>query len=268
MTNLQQNAPTLSPRKVQLIWFGVPVVGLSLVSLLFAIAVLMPLWQTLQRDSQRLRELEALQAEVSLMRQQLRAQDIQEERALQQKDKLFRLIAGSGDLSTMLAVLDREAKASGVRLQLFEPQTAPPPKPAQPANPPAGDKPPAAATNPLEQAGLQPQTMLISVRGTYPQLLSFLQRLEALSVLVIQSNLQLESAAATGTPETPLPTPAAASANKPAEITMKLSLTLYGQPARPPANSGPPAAGAAPAPAATPAAPQGQAAPAGQAATP
>ncbi|MFM7085457.1 MAG: hypothetical protein ACKOXO_00440 [Cyanobium sp.] len=250
MTNLQQNAQILSPRTLQRLWFSVPVGAIGVATLMFAFAVLMPLWQTLQKDSQRLGELEVLRSEVSLMRQQLRAQDQQEEKALQQKDKLFRLIAGSGNISTILAVLDREAKLAGVQLDLVEPQAAAPPTPAPaqaPPPPPAGQQK-AEAPNALQLAGLQPQAMLISARGHYPELLAFLRRLESLSVLVIPSNLRLEGATAAAAP--------APGSGPAAEVTMKINLTLYGQP--------PQTGQAAPQAGATTGAPAGQAPAVGQ----
>ncbi|MFM7312746.1 MAG: hypothetical protein ACKO0M_06205 [Cyanobium sp.] len=234
MTNLQNNSQALSPQLLRRLWFGAPIAALSVVALILAASVLAPMWQALQRDSQRLKELEELETQVSLMRNQLRAQDIQQEKALEQKDKLFRLIAGSGDVSTMLAVLDREAKLTGVRLDLYEPQAAPAPPPPQgsaPPAPPAANQPQAAAPNPLQAAGLQPQAMVISVKGTYPQLLAFLRRLESLNVLVIQSDLKLEAPTASADRTRP----------GPQDVTMKLSLTLYG---KPPQAAGPNAAAA------------------------
>lgn len=216
MTNLQQSAPLLSPRVLRRLWFGLPLAAGSLLSVVVAAGVLVPQWRSLQADSQRLQELEDLQSQVLLMRQQLRTQDIQEETALRRKDKLFRLIAGGGDVSTVLAVLDREARATGVRLDLFEPQAA------AVAPPPAAGTPPAAAPappplSPLQQAGLRPYTMVIAAQATYPQLLAFQRRLESLNLLVIQNNVKLElPAQATG------PSPAQA-------VTMKFSITLYGQ---------------------------------------
>jgi type IV pilus assembly protein PilO len=224
MTNLQQGAPILSAQGLRRLWFAAPAAGLGVVSLVMAAAFLVPMWQTLQRDTTRLRQLEDLQMQVSLMRQQLRAQDIQQEKALLQRDKLLRMIAGSGDVSTLLAVLDREARASGVQLDLYEPQTAGEPTPA-PGAPPAGRnqaQPQAAqpAANPLETAGLQAQGMLISLRGPYPNLLTFLQRLESLNLLVIQSDLKLEAPPPSTDPKKP--------ASR--EVLMKLSLRVYGKP--------------------------------------
>ena len=258
MTNLQQGAPILSAQGLRRLWFAAPAAGLGVVSLVMAAAFLVPMWQTLQRDTTRLRQLEDLQMQVSLMRQQLRAQDIQQEKALLQRDKLLRMIAGSGDVSTLLAVLDREARASGVQLDLYEPQTAGEPTPA-PGAPPAGRnqaQPQAAqpAANPLETAGLQAQGMLISLRGPYPNLLTFLQRLESLNLLVIQSDLKLEAP------------PPSADPKKPAsqDVSMKLSLRVYGKPGNGEAEAGTPAAPGSTAPAApgAPAAQPGGATPA------
>ena len=257
MTNLQQGAPLLSPQGLRRLWFGAPAAALAVLSLVMAAAVLLPLWQTLQRDNRRLRELEDLQVQVSLVRQQLRAQDMQQEKALQQRDKLLRMIAGSGDVSTLLAVLDREAKEAGVRLDLYEPQTGGPPPPAQAAPAPAGggnpnQQPP---PNPLETAGLQPQGMLISLRGRYPNLLNFLRRLESLNLLVIQSDLRLEAPPASTDPKKPAAQ----------EVSMKLSLRVYGKPGSGEAQASPAAPGSTP-PATPPAAPGAPASPPGTAA--
>ena len=72
-----------------------------LFSLLLAVGVLMPLWQALQRDTERLQQLEQLATQVMMFRNQLRAEDIQEEKALEQKD----VVDG-------LAVMGLEAKSS------------------------------------------------------------------------------------------------------------------------------------------------------------
>ncbi len=219
MTNLQQGAPVLSAQSLRRLWFGAPAAALAVVALAMAATVLAPMWQALERDSTRLRELEDLQMQVSLMRQQLRAQDLQQEKALQQRDRLLQMIAGSGDVSTLLAVLDREAKAAGVQLDLYEPQAGGTPPPAQGA-PAAGGNQAQPPSNPLETAGLQAQGMLISLRGPYPSLLAFLQRLELLNLLVIQSDLRLEAPAASDDPKKP--------ASR--DVTMKLSLRVYGKP--------------------------------------
>lgn len=213
MTNLQQSAPILSPQALRRLWFGLPFGAGVLASVLVTAGLLVPQWRSLQADSQRLQELEQLQTQVLLMRQQLQARDLQEETALRQKDKLFRLIVGGGDVSTLIAALDREARAAGIRLDLYEPQSTPAATPAAAAPPPAT----APVPTPLQQAGLRPYTMVISAQGSYPQLLDFQRRLERLSVLVIQNNVRIE-----------LPAPSSGSTGS-QQVSMKFSLTLYGQ---------------------------------------
>jgi type IV pilus assembly protein PilO len=176
------------------------------------------------------------------------------EAAMASKAKIERLITGNGDLSTFLAMLDREAAATGVELTLFEPTQAaapaattapnapPPPAPAPGAPGAAPAAQGKAANDPLALQGLTLRTLLVSAKGSFPSLLSFLRRLEALNVLVVQSDLNLSlpddgpADGATGTRTT-------------GPVVMKLTLGLY---SRTPATAAPPAA-APPAPPATPA---------------
>lgn len=263
MTNLQQGTSRLSVSTLRLIWLILPAAVLGGLGLLVLLAGLLPLWATLQRDSQRLQELEQLRDQVTLMRGQLVATQENTEAAMASKAKIERLITGNGDLSTFLAMLDREAEASAVQLTLFEPTQAvaapgAPTGAAAPAAPPtaapAPGAPPVPGTpppDPLALQGLTQRTLLVSARGSFPALLAFLRRLEALNVLVVQSDLNLT-----------LPD-AGASATKPLkpsnEVVMKLTLGLYSRspaPAVPPAAAAPAAAAPAPAaPAPAPASP-------------
>ncbi|WP_216906691.1 hypothetical protein [Synechococcus sp. CCY 0621] len=255
MTNLQQGSARLPVASLRLIWLLLPAGVLGGLGLLVVLAGLLPLWATLQRDSQRLQELEQLRDQVTLMRGQLVATQENTEAALVSKSKIERLITGNGDLSTFLAMLDREADNSGVQLTLYEPTQAVPPAttppaagaPAAPATPPAGAAAPAAGTpaaptDPLALQGLSQRTLLVSARGSFPSLLAFLRRLEALNVLVVQSDLNLtlsDDKPANGKPPNPT-----------TEVVMKLTLGLY---SRSPAPSAPPAAAPSAAPAAAPA---------------
>lgn len=246
MTNLQANSARLSPQNLRLLWFGLPAGAIALLALLLAAAVLAPMWSALQADSKRLRELQDLQDQVALMRQQIGMEDKQEERALVQKDKLVNLIVGSGDVSTFLAMLDRESKALGVQLDLFQPQApSAPAAAAAPAAPAAPGAPAAAGAqpDPLEAEGLQRTGMQILAKGDYPKLLQLLERIEELSVLVEQNGLKLElKDPVNPDPKLPLITP---------KVTLSIAFNLYGRP--PGSKPEPPPAAAAPAPAGTPA---------------
>ena len=266
MTNLQQGARRLPVASLRLIWLLLPVGVLGGLGLLVLLAALVPLWAGLQRDSLRLQELEQLRDQVTLMRGQLVTTQENTEAAMASKAKIERLITGNGDLSTFLAMLDREAGTTGVELTLFEPTqpaapaatTAPnaPPQPAPPQPAPApgapGAAPPAqgaAARDPLALQGLTLRTLLVSAKGSFPSLLSFLRRLEALNVLVVQSDLNLslpEDGAADG----------ATGSRSTGPVVMKLTLGLYSRTVAPaaapaaatPAPPGSPAPAPAPAP--------------------
>ena len=205
----------------------------------------MPLWSTLQADSKRLGELQDLQDQVGLMRLQLVSQDKLEVRSLAQKDRLVNLIIGSGDVSTFLAMLDREAKAAGVQLDLYQPQAAAavprPPAPGSPIATPAPGRPAAteAQPDPLEAEGLQRNGMQILAKGAYPQLLKLLERLEELSVLVEQSGLKLDLKDPVSTdPKRPAPVPS---------VTMTIGFSLYGRPPGSRLKPAPPSPGGDPA---------------------
>ncbi|MFN5118980.1 MAG: hypothetical protein ACK5JJ_12870, partial [Cyanobacteriota bacterium] len=129
MTNLQESASRGTGLLLRRLWLWLPVAAGTLLTALLVGLVLAPLWSALQRDSQRLRELEAMRDQVSLLRTQLRSLDEIEEKGVVQQARLTTLVAGSGDISTFLATVDNEARLSGIQLDLYEPQ-APPPDPA------------------------------------------------------------------------------------------------------------------------------------------
>ncbi|MFM7392832.1 MAG: hypothetical protein ACKO22_00360, partial [Cyanobium sp.] len=202
MTNLQQGAPRISAQQLRRLWFWAPVAAGGLVVALLAGTLLIPQWLSFREDAERLRQLQALREEVTLLRSQLKTLDQNEEKGEAQKARLVELVTGRGDAGTFLAMLDREARAAGVQLDLFEPQAVapapPPPTPrpnamATPAVPdggqplpgatapaPATPAAPSAPGAPIEIEGLQRRTVLMSARGSYPALLAFLRRVEDL----------------------------------------------------------------------------------------
>jgi type IV pilus assembly protein PilO len=218
----------------------------------------LPQWLALQRDMKRRSELEALRDQVARSRLQLQALDAADEKAQALQAKLFEIVTGNGDLSTLMAMLDREAKLSGVQLDLFQPQLAPPP--AQPGDPtsaaPPGAPPAAPATAPGRPAagapapagqavqpgqppapvigeikGLRTTTILLNARGPYPALVTFLRRLELLNLLVVQSDLVLQTDKAVATASR-------SPQSKQQPVLMKLQIKLYGREAPPPSRPG------------------------------
>jgi type IV pilus assembly protein PilO len=148
---------------------------------------------------------------------------------------LLQLIQGSGELTTFLAQLDREATRLGVQLELYEPVVAPPPVAEAEAKTTAkkDNQPPPPPQSPLEAAGLKAQKILLTAKAPYPNLLAFLRATEKLSYLVSQSNLSLSAVELPKlAPSSPAPAGAPAPVIAPvgAQTELKLMLTLYQSP--------------------------------------
>jgi type IV pilus assembly protein PilO len=232
MTNFQGGTPARVTREQILLWTPVALGGV--VALAAAVLMLLPAVQQLSRKQQELTDLKEQEARVPLLRQQLTQQQETLEEAQQREKQILQLIAGSGDISTFMAQLSREARSSGVQLDSYEPVTAP----AAPATtPPAGQTPPAApnppqpaaaagaaaavaaAVDPLVAPGLQKTSVLITAKGSGPQLQDFLRRLERLSLLVAQSDLSLKTEVAQATE--------GGKAAVSGLTTLKLTLSIY-----------------------------------------
>ena len=209
--------------------------------------LLVPGLQQLQRNQQQLADLKEQEARIPLMRRQLSVQLESMEKAQQRERQILQLIAGSGDISTFMAQLGQEASRSGVQLDSYEPVTIAAPAPPSgspqatssktppatkapaPSNtPPAqqspaqanGTQPTMPAVDPLLAPSLQKTSLLITARGSGPQLQDFLRRIERLSLLVVQSDLSLKVE--------PPPKTSPSSPAKPGGITtLKLNLSLY-----------------------------------------
>ncbi|MCP9773839.1 hypothetical protein KBY66_14665 [Synechococcus sp. Tobar12-5m-g] len=231
MTNLQEGVKPPSELARTALLLGLPIgAGLLLAGLVVVGGVWQP-WSKLRQDQIRLDDLRAMEQRLPLLRlQRLRQIEMGEKVKTQQKD-LLQLIAGIGDISTVLAQLNREAIAAGIQLNLFEPSTGAAAattdpkasKGAKPAAPPPAEGQPPPPKDPLEAQGLIKSTTLLSARGRFPNLLDFQRRLERLGLLVVQSDLTLTSDEVKADAPPPL-------------TELKLNLSLYSkaraQPAR------------------------------------
>lgn len=255
MTNLQDGGSQVSGLWLKRFWLGLPIAFGGLLAFLLLATAVLPQWLALQRDMKRRSELEALREQVASSRMQLQALDAADEKAQAQQAKLFEIVTGTGDLSTFMAMVDREAKLAGVQLDLFQPElpttgapgaAAPPAAPGPaPAPAPAGapqaqpgqpGQPPAAGGGDIK--GLSTTTILLNARGPYPALVNFLHRLELLNVLVVQSDLVLQAdksvVATSGAPQA-----------KQQPVVMKLQIKLYGREAPTSSPAGAPSSGQA-----------------------
>ena len=250
--------PALSEQLLRRIWLGLPIAAFGLVATLLAAGVLLPLLISLSSEYERAERLRRLQDQLT----EVNISNARSQAALKQADtqtsKLRTLLVGGGDRGTVLATLDNDAKATGVSLALYEqsvlgvvPGAAPakrgssatrakptlpgrgsgaPDSGAAPA--PGADADPGAAPDPgFATDGVVEKPLLLSVQGTFPQILAFLQRLERLEVLVKQQELSLVNLAMVEKPArgARLPEVVALPGSSPL-LVMKLSLVIFDAP--------------------------------------
>ena len=227
MTNLQDAANPNASRLQQQLLLGIPIGIGALVSVLIVGFGVVPQWLKLQENSQRLTQLEDFKERIPELRAQIAKTAESQLKAERNQTQLLQLIQGSGELSTFLAQLDREANRLDVQLELYEPVAAPPPPPADPAK--KADAASGPPQTPLETAGLQAQKVLITAKGSYPNLLGFLRATEKLTALVTQSNLALAAVALPTTPQPAAGQPGVAVVASPAvaKSELKLMFTYY-----------------------------------------
>jgi hypothetical protein len=247
--------PALSEQRLRRLWLGLPIAAFGLVATLLAAGVLLPLLISLSSERAERAELRRLQDQLAEINYNLARSQSALKQADTQTSKLRNLLVGGGDRGTVLATLDNDAKGTGVSLALYEqnvigvPGTAtakpgtpaPRPKPTLPGSTAAApDSGAAAASGAAPVPGAAPapgfaaadgvveKPLLLSVQGTFPQILAFLQRLERLQVLIKQQDLSLAMVEKpAGGP--PSPEPVALPGSSPI-LVMKLSLVVFDAP--------------------------------------
>lgn len=205
----------------QQLLFGVPMaVGGVLAAAVLGL-VAWPQWQQVQVGRSRMAELREIESRLPLMATQLQREQLASEKAQGQQALVLQLIAGSGTLATFMAQVDKLAALTGVKLSLYEPLAGAAPPPPPDPKPAGKDAPPPPPADPLLVPGLAKQEVLLSAAGRYPALVAFMRQLEALSVLVVQSNLRLsveEQKAQAASVKGPQPPPA---------VLLKMGVATY-----------------------------------------
>ena len=180
---------SLQLRREQVL-LGAPVLLGVLLAAALGGLVAWPRWQRLQADQQELGVLEEQQQRLPLLRHQLESLEQQREQADRRNAQILGLIAGSGELQTFLTQLSEQAAQTGVLLDGYEPVQAVAPLTSKKNNKTSAETPPVDL---LLAPGLKKTSVLLRARGSGPQLLDLLRRLECLSLLVVQSDLSLKS---------------------------------------------------------------------------
>ena len=194
MTNFQRS--TASRITQQQVLIGVPMLmGVGIALGLTAVWG-WPQWNRLRLAEQELEQLAEQQQRLPILRAQLTKLARTQSEAELRRGQILGLVAGSGEIATFMTQLSEEAQRSGVQLDGYEPiietAEAQDAKSNRSASKTDKTKAPAAPADPLLAPGLMKTSLLLVARGDGPQLLAFLRRLETLSLLVVQSNLQVK----------------------------------------------------------------------------
>ncbi len=162
----------------------------------------------------------------------LRNQLAQIKRSQHQRDeqlsRLLDLVAGTSELTTLLAELNNLANSYQVSIVTTEPGDVQRFIPPIPATQVGDEAPPAAGGGELNASsqdallnrGLEKRSAALSVTGTFQQVFAFLQALEQLETFVVTSDLDVTVQAQADRPddETVMP-----------KVAMSFQLTAYGR---------------------------------------
>ena len=199
---------------------GLPL-GLGvLVSAAVVVLGVRPLLQTVQGLEERRDTLLSLQRSLPALERQLSQAEVELRVAVEKQALLLGLLAGRNKVQTFLALLNQQALASGVQMQRYEPLKTPPPTQGQSrrnnnsSNAKQQEEP---QQDPWKALGYRKSSVALGVSGSFGGLQTFLQRMEALALLVESSELQLKAVVKTTDAEP------AGSVVAPTQLTMKLS---------------------------------------------
>ncbi|AII48241.1 hypothetical protein KR52_03605 [Synechococcus sp. KORDI-52] len=172
---------------------GLPIIFGVIVSACLFLIVLRPVWQDAKELERRRDSLLQLQRNLPVMEGQLESASFALEQAQQQQDLLIGFLAGRDKVQTFLALLNQQAVLSDVKILRYEPLA---PVVASAQQPQAQDQNQKGdeslePTDPLLALGYQKSSVALAVRGPYDGLHAFLQKMEALELLVESSNLEI-----------------------------------------------------------------------------
>ena len=164
----------------------------------------------------------SLQRSAPVLERQLNQAEIELRIAEGKQALLVSLLAGRDQVQTFLALLNQQAVASGVQMQRYEPLDSPPSTRGQSRrnnNRSNAKQKNEIPQDPLQDLGYRKSSVALEVSGSFRGLQTFLQRMEALELLVVSSDLSLQaSSAAKKADETPL---------KQTDTKLALQLSFY-----------------------------------------
>ena len=219
MTNLSppSSQPWLTRERVLV---GLPL-GLGvLVSAAVVVLGVRPLLQTAQVLEERRDTLLSLQRSAPALERQLNHAETELRIAEEKQALLVGLLAGSDKVQTFLALLNQQAVASGVQMLRYEPLKMPSHQQGQSRQNNRRSKAKQKDENPQDpwqELGYRKSSVALEVSGPFGSLQTFLQRMEALELLVESSELELKAVVEEKDSDS------AQSLRAPTQITLKLS---------------------------------------------
>ena len=210
---------------------GLPLGFAVVVSAAVVVLGVRPLLQSLQGLEERRDTLLSLQRSAPALERQLNQAEAELRIAEEKQALLVGLLAGRDKVQTFLALLNQQAVASGVQMQRYEPLKTPPPPQGQSRrnnNRSKSKQKVEPSQNPLQALGYRKSSVALEMSGSFGGLQIFLQRMEALELLVESSDLEVKTnPSGKSADETSLKQPAT-------KLTLKLSFyDLVPQPANP-----------------------------------
>ena len=196
-----------------------------------------PLLQTVQGLEERRDTLLSLQRSAPALERQLNQAETELQMAEEKQALLVNLLAGRDKVQTFLALLNQQALASGVQMQRYEPLRTPPRLQGQSRrnnNRSNGTQKAEQPQDPLQELGYRKSSVALEVSGPFGGLQTFLQRMEALELLVESSELEIKAAVDQKVADS-VQSPAART-----QLTLKLSFYDLSPVANSPANGAKP----------------------------
>ena len=175
---------------------GLPIAFGLFLNLPLFLLVLQPIWQDAQELERRRDSLLQLQRNLPALEQQLEKESVALMQAENQQALLIGLLAGQDKVTTFLALLNQQARISGVTIHRYEPMKTSmlsAESKQKRSSSQSGDHKTDVA-DPLLALGYQKSSVALAVRGTYAGLQEFLQQMELLELLVESSDLEIKAA--------------------------------------------------------------------------
>ncbi len=192
MTNLNPDLPSWK-REItrERLLLGLPIVVGGIVAAGFAVLVVMPAQERIAEQQQRIETLREQKLALPGLMKQTSQVDAEALKQQQQQDLLVDLMAGQDKIQTFLAQLSREAKSTGVWLELYEPVNVPSTTSVPKSSSRELDEESSIPQDPMAVRGYEKTAVLLKARASFISLQAFLRRMETLNFLVEQSDLQL-----------------------------------------------------------------------------